>query len=182
VLVERVRVSIALGQNQFALAAAAEARPRIETRALRFLLARLREILLAHPRVTDDPARVRFVGFGASALELEVFAYVDTEDWGEFLTIREDLLLRFMDAVERSGSGFAFPSQTLYLGRDSGLDPERSRAAEAEIDGLRREGRLPFPDFGRETLDEITGRGQWPPAGSVTRPPRAAGGPGADDA
>ena len=64
---------------------------------LRFLLARLREILLAHPRVTDDPARVRFVGFGAYSLDLEVFAYVDTSDWSEFLEIREDIYLHFMD-------------------------------------------------------------------------------------
>jgi MscS family membrane protein len=35
-----------------------------------------------------------------------------------------------IDVVEGCGTGFAFPSQTLYLGQDNGLDPERTRAAE----------------------------------------------------
>jgi len=49
----------------------------------------------------------------------------------EFYEIREELWLAVMDLVAESGSGFAFPSQTLYLGRDGGLDEQRSRAAEA---------------------------------------------------
>ena len=32
-----------------------------------------------------------------------------------------------MDIVNESGTGFAFPSQTLYFGRDSGLDPREAR-------------------------------------------------------
>ncbi len=102
---------------------------------LRFLLTRLREILLAHPRITEEPARVRFVGFGAYSLDLEVFAYVDTQDWDEFLAIREDVYLRLMDAVREAGSGFAFPSTVTYLGRDEGLDPEEARRAEAAVSG-----------------------------------------------
>ena len=40
------------------------------------------------------------------------------------------LMLRMIDVVEACGTGFAFPSQTLYLGKDEGLDAERTRAAE----------------------------------------------------
>ena len=78
---------------------------------LRFLLAKMREMLLGHPRVAPDPARVRFIGFGASSLDLEVFAYAVTRDSAEFLGIQEDVLLRVMDIVEQSGTAFAFPSQ-----------------------------------------------------------------------
>ena len=35
------------------------------------------------------------------------------------------LRLRIMDLVEASGTSFAFPSQTLYLGRDAGVDAEK---------------------------------------------------------
>ena len=89
---------------------------------LRYVLVKLREMLLGHPRVHPDPARARFIGFGASSLDIEVFAYVMTSDWAEFLGIREDILLRIMDIVEQGGAAFAFPSQTLYLGRDHGPD------------------------------------------------------------
>ena len=66
---------------------------------------------------------MRFVGFGAFSLDLEVFAYIDTSDWSEFLALREELMLQMMDRVEACGTDFAFPSQTIYLGQDSGLPP-----------------------------------------------------------
>jgi MscS family membrane protein len=133
---------------------------------LRFLLARLREILLAHPRVTDDPARVRLVGFGAYSLDMEVFAYVDTADWSEFLGIREDLYLRFMDAIKEAGTGFAFPSSTTYVGRDAGLNEEEARHAEERVAAWREKGELPFPNFPDEARRGVWNTLDWPPTGS----------------
>lgn len=87
---------------------------------LRDVLVKLRELLVGHPRVHPDQVRARFIGFGASSLDIEVFAYVMTRDWAEFLGIREDILLRVMDIIEQGGTALAFLSQTLYLGRDRG--------------------------------------------------------------
>jgi len=70
-----------------------------------------------------------------------------TRDANEFAAIREDLLLRIMDIVEKSGSGFAFPSQTLYLSRDAGLDKEKAAAAQQQVQQWRDAHNLPFPDF-----------------------------------
>jgi MscS family membrane protein len=106
---------------------------------LRHVLTRLRELLVAHPRVLKDPMRVRFVGFGDSSLNVEIVAYVATQDFNEFLGIQEDLLLRVIDLVEASGTGFAFPSQTLYLSRDPGLDAQRQAEVEAEVNTWREQ-------------------------------------------
>jgi MscS family membrane protein len=100
---------------------------------LRCLLETLRRLLREHPKVSPDPCRVAFVGFGASSLDLEVFAYVLTADFNEFVAIREEIYLRMMDAVQDAGTAFAFPSQTLYLGRDPGIDEERARRAEESV-------------------------------------------------
>ena len=43
-------------------------------RQLRYILVEVRKLLYAHERVTPDPARIRFVGFGAYSLDLELFA------------------------------------------------------------------------------------------------------------
>jgi MscS family membrane protein len=136
---------------------------------LRYLLAKIREMLLAHPRIHPDPVRVRFSEFGACSLNIEVFAYANTSDWGEFLGIREDAFLRMMDIVAESGSAFAFPSQTLYFGRDDGLDADQARAAEAQVQGWRAQGRLPFPDFAPEQKDQLRGSLAYPPQGSSAR-------------
>jgi MscS family membrane protein len=85
---------------------------------LRRLVAGIRGMLAAHPKVVQDPLRVRFVGFGPSSLNIEIHTYVGTPDIEEFFAIREELYLGIMDLVAATGSGFAFPSQTLYLGRD----------------------------------------------------------------
>jgi MscS family membrane protein len=120
---------------------------------LRYVLVKLRELLLGHPRVNPDPARARFIGLGASSLDIELFAYVMTKDWGEFLGIREDILLRVMEIVGQSGSALALPSQTMYLGRDRGTDENKTHAAEASVQEWRDEGSLPFPNFSPEQAD-----------------------------
>ena len=154
-------------------------RLRYETTAdqLRLALARLRELLIRHPRVSPDPARVRFVGYGDSSLDLEIFAFIQTRDFGEFLAIQEDLNLRIKDIVEACGSGFAFPSRTLYVERSSGLDEELARAAETEVARWRGENRLPFPEFDEREKGEMSGTLDYPPEGSPGRPPPDRGHP-----
>jgi len=101
---------------------------------LRCVLDNLRQLLKGDPRVDPDSARARLVNFGDSSLDVEVFAYVKTTVWTEFLGIREDLLLRMMDIIERAGTEMAFPSQTLYLERDRRTEPIK-RATSAETSG-----------------------------------------------
>ena len=142
---------------------------RYETTAdqLRWVLAEIRRLLLAHPKVDPDPARIRFVGYGDYSLDLEIFAFVWTQDINEYLAIQEDLLLRIMDIVQASGTGFAFPSSTTYLARDGGLDSERSKDAESRVREWREKGLLPFPDYSAEAKAEIDDSLDYPPEGSV---------------
>ncbi|MCB1487533.1 MAG: mechanosensitive ion channel family protein, partial [Bauldia sp.] len=47
---------------------------------MRYVLAKLRELLIAHPMVEPEPARVRFVGYGQWSKDIEVFAYLRCQD------------------------------------------------------------------------------------------------------
>lgn len=134
---------------------------------LRYVLAQIRKLLASHSRVDPDPARVRFVAFGAHSLDIEIFAYVLSTDWSEFLGIREDLMLRIMDVVAEAGCSFAFPSQTLYLGRDTQPPPETVEHAEQEVRAWRSQGRLPFPDYAAEELESMDDSIPYPPEGSA---------------
>ncbi len=133
---------------------------------LRYVLATLRKMLLSHPRIDPESARVRFVGFGASSLDIEVFAYAMTRNLPEFLSIREDVFLRVIDIIEQSGAAIAFPSQTLYFSRDGGLDDGKARAAENQVREWREEDRLPFPNFSPDEVRQIRGSVIYPPPGS----------------
>jgi MscS family membrane protein len=109
---------------------------------VRYLLQELRAMLLAHPRVNPDPARVRFISLGVHSIDLEIFAYVHAHSFDEYLEIQEDLLLRCMDVVKQSGAGFAFPSQTLYVARDGGIDKAKARDAEDAVRNWQDNGSL----------------------------------------
>lgn len=71
--------------------------------------------LTADPRVLSDTIRVFFLQFGALSLDIQVMALFQTTEISEFQRLRQDVLLRIMDIVERAGTQFAFPTQTLHI-------------------------------------------------------------------
>jgi MscS family membrane protein len=105
---------------------------------LRRVLAELRQMLHEHSMVAPAPARVRFVGYGAYSLDLEIFAYLHCRDQDTFLEIQEDILLRIADIVNACGTAFAFPSQTTYFTRDTGVEADvtQKRDVDAERVGV----------------------------------------------
>jgi MscS family membrane protein len=149
-------------------------RLRYETTAdqLRHILAEVRRMLYEHPKVESPSARIRLIGFGNSSLDLEIFAYVLETEYAAFLHVQEDLLLRIMDIIEASGSGFAFPSQTTYVAGDAGLDAAKRGKAIETVRRWREEGKLPFPDFSPETISEIENKTEYPPEESALRSKR----------
>ncbi|SDL56105.1 MscS family membrane protein [Salinimicrobium catena] len=142
---------------------------------IRYLLVELRSALYAHPLVSPDPARVRFVGLGADSLQLEIFAFITVATYDEFLEVREDLLLQMMDIVGESGTGFAFPSQTIYFGRDSGLSSEKTQHAEEKVKEWRKKGELQIPKFDPEKVEELKGKSTYPPEGSAQQKNESSG-------
>jgi MscS family membrane protein len=72
-------------------------------------------LLRAHPKTWTGQVVVHLVGFGESALELEVFCWVETPTYAEFRAIREEFLLGIMEVVERAGAKFAYPTRTVNL-------------------------------------------------------------------
>jgi len=136
---------------------------------LRYVLAQIRRLLYEHPLVETDGARIRFVGYDNSSLTLEVFCYILTRDTAEFLAIQEDLLLRTMEIVDASGTTWALPSQTVYLGRDSGLDKDKTAASSREVQQWRENSKLPFPDFASSDISEFSNSLPYPQPDSALR-------------
>jgi len=133
---------------------------------LRYILVEIRKLLYAHERILPDTPRVRFINFGAFSLDIEVLAYANTKDWAEFLGIREDIFLRIMEIIEASGSGFAFPSQTVYMGKDDGLNAERIREISEEVQRWRERNEVFLPNFPADKIAELKGTLPYPPEGS----------------
>jgi MscS family membrane protein len=82
---------------------------------LRQVLTDLEETLRAHPKIWPEAVVVRFAAFADSSLNIDIMAWFEVADWDEFMQVRQDILLQFMEVVERAGSSFAFPTRTVHL-------------------------------------------------------------------
>jgi len=78
---------------------------------LRTILSAVQRILERHPKVETGRLPVRFTGVGTYSLDVEVFVYVLTQDGDEFMAMRQDLVLRILDAVGEAGTALALPTQ-----------------------------------------------------------------------
>ena len=58
---------------------------------------------------------VRIDSFSDSSIDMLVQAFTFTNDWSEFLKIKEELAVSIIEIVESNKAGFAFPSQSLYV-------------------------------------------------------------------
>ncbi len=85
---------------------------------MRAVLAGIEAALRADPRVWQDEVSVRFDALCESTLDVEVMAWLETSDWNGFTLARQELLLCFMDLVERTGASFAFPTRTVHVVED----------------------------------------------------------------
>ena len=58
---------------------------------------------------------VRIDRFSDSSIDIMVYCFTRTTQWGEWLEIKEALAYKIKEIVETAGTGFAFPSQSLYV-------------------------------------------------------------------
>lgn len=75
----------------------------------------LEMLLRSDPMVQDDTVQIVLDSFGASSIDLNVRAYVNTPGLAEFRALKHRLNLAIMDLMERDGCDFAFPSASVYL-------------------------------------------------------------------
>ncbi len=99
------------------------------------VIARLSTLLAEDVRIEPGSAQVRFLRFGASSLDVDMFAYILARDWNHFLQIQGALLLRCMDCVAESGARLAIPS-SLYVTRGVAAAPEHL-LGRAEVEAHR---------------------------------------------
>lgn len=76
----------------------------------------VKEIINSTPKTRFD--RTHFKSFGDSALSFEVSYYVGSGDYKEFMDIQEKINFGILEAFEKEGISFAYPTQTLHLTKE----------------------------------------------------------------
>lgn len=141
-------------------------RPETSADQIRFVVIELHKMLYAHPKVLSEPLHVRFVGFGAYSLDLEVFAYIGAANYSESLEVAEDLNLRVMDIIASGGTQFAIPAAIEYQLPGAPLDEQRAEAVSAAVSEWKSKRTFYMPRFPKEKIAEAKGSLDYPPIGS----------------
>ena len=116
----------------------------------------IREIVRQHPYMRKDYYHVYLNGLGDSALEVLVYVFWETPDWGTELRERHRFLLDCLRLAARLGVEYAYPTQTLYVRQDEGEQQGEQQA----IDAARELGAT----VARDIVGHSTGLGERPPA------------------
>jgi MscS family membrane protein len=62
--------------------------------------------------------QVRVEKFNNSSIDILINAFTNTNDWDQYLKIKEELTFAIKEIVENNNSSFAFPSQSIYIEKD----------------------------------------------------------------
>jgi MscS family membrane protein len=78
-----------------------------------------------HPN-TDENSKVFFSDFGQHALKLQVYFFVITNDFFEFMRVRTEINFKIHEIVTENGASFAFPTRTIFMKNIDDEKPEYS--------------------------------------------------------
>ena len=105
---------------------------------LKFIRDEIEAWLWNDDRFVKPPEAALFVrvdNFNASSIDFLIYTFTKTKDWGEWLAIKEEFAVVVMDIIEKAGTSFAFPSQTIYMQE---TDPPEIMAPPARSEGFER--------------------------------------------
>ena len=76
----------------------------------------VRAMLVSHPGIDPDEfLMVHFDAFAPSSLDFFVYAFTRTSAWDEYHAVKQDVLFKVNDVIERHGAEIAFPTTTVHL-------------------------------------------------------------------
>ena len=83
----------------------------------------IRELIRRHPHTRKDVFHVYVNEFGPSSLNIMLYVFHNTPDWGTELRERHRLFLDILRLAQQLGVEFAFPTQTLHMFQEPQPEP-----------------------------------------------------------
>lgn len=84
------------------------------------IVAEVKSILQNHPDIdATQTLIVNFNTFGPSSLDFFIYTFTKTVVWVDFHAVKQDVLLKVAEIIERHGAQIAFPTRTLHIESES---------------------------------------------------------------
>ena len=107
---------------------------------LRTVCAGIEDYIKKNDAFVDPPKASVFVNvdkFSDSWIEIMVYCFTTTTNWGEWLKIKEQFVYSVKQIVEEAGAQFAFPSQTIHIDK-ANTDFIETLATQTSNEGERK--------------------------------------------
>ncbi|HLR79279.1 MAG TPA: mechanosensitive ion channel family protein [Bacillota bacterium] len=78
----------------------------------------IEDLLKSHPGVHQETIFVTFDQYIEDGLEIFLYFFTKTTDWGEYLRVREDINLRILEILDQKQISIAIPSRRLYTNKE----------------------------------------------------------------
>lgn len=80
------------------------------------IVAEVRGMLETHPELdATQTLIVNFNAFAPSSLDFFVYTFTKTTNWVRYHEVKQDVLLKVVEIIERHGAQIAFPTSTLHI-------------------------------------------------------------------
>jgi len=87
-----------------------------DSKLLPVIVSDVKEMLSNHPEIdTTQTLMVNFNEFAASSLDFFVYTFTKTTNWIKFHEVKQDVLFKITEIVEKHGAEIAFPTSTIHI-------------------------------------------------------------------
>lgn len=87
-----------------------------DSKLLPVIISDVKEMLINHPEIdANQTLMVNFNEFAASSLDFFVYTFTKTTNWIKFHEVKQDVLFKITEIVEKHGAEMAFPTSTIHI-------------------------------------------------------------------
>ena len=87
-----------------------------DSKLLPVIVSDVKEMLTNHPEIdATQTLMVNFNQFAASSLDFFIYTFTKTTNWIKFHEVKQDVLFKITEIVEKHGAEMAFPTSTIHI-------------------------------------------------------------------
>lgn len=91
-----------------------------DSKQLPAIIEDVKDMLFNHPEIDNTQTlMVNFNQFAASSLDFFIYTFTKTTNWIKFHEVKQDVLFKITEIVEKHGAEMAFPTSTIHIENDA---------------------------------------------------------------
>jgi MscS family membrane protein len=96
-----------------------------DVKCMSAIIEEVKAMLTAHEEIDSSQTLiVNFNAFSASSVDFFIYTFTKTVNWIRFHEVKQDVLLKIAEIIDKHGAEIAFPTRTLHMSENSVTNPD----------------------------------------------------------